>query len=385
VSGFADELSPGSRWEARIGAVRVLYGEGRIAELGRLARELGGRRVLLVTDRGLVEAGHAAVAERALREADLAVRLLAEVSPNPTTLDVEAGLAFALADPDGPPDLLVAVGGGSVMDCAKGINFLLTNGGRIEEYWGFAKAARPLLPSLAAPSTAGTGSDAQSYALIAHPETGRKMACGDPGARFRAVVLDPALTASTPRRVAAQAGVDALTHAVESAVSTKSHPASVLLSRTAWQRLAGAFEASLAPRASGDSRGAMLLGAHLAGAAIEASMLGAAHAAANPLTARFRIPHGEAVGLVLPAVVRFNAPVAEAGYRELARGGAEEVAGRFEELRRVAGLPARIGERGVPRAALPALAELATQEWTGSFNPRPVSASDFLDLYESSY
>src|SRR5262249_46843259 len=142
---------------------RVVFGPGCLSRLGEFARDLGGRRVLLVTDPGLEAAGHPQRAVRYLRAARLEAFVFDEVRENPTTIQVEAGAAFARAR---AIDLIVAVGGGSAMDCAKGLNFLLTNGGRIADYLGFGKATRPMLPSIGVPTTAGTGSEAQSFALI---------------------------------------------------------------------------------------------------------------------------------------------------------------------------------------------------------------------------
>jgi alcohol dehydrogenase len=383
-TGLLPDPAAGDRWDAMVGATRLLYGAGRLADLGAEARALGVRRALLVTDPGLRQAGHAEAAERSLAEAGIASATFWEIDSEPSTLHVEAGLRF-VRESGSQPEVIVALGGGSAMDCAKGINFLLTNGGRMEDYWGFAKASRPLLPSLAAPTTAGTGSDAQSYALISQTGSGRKMACGDPGARFHLVILDPRLTATAPRQVAGRSGIDALSHAVESFVCTRRNPSSAGWALDAWRRIGAALEPSLSTTVPEEVRGQMLLGAHLAGAAIEASMLGAAHAAANPLSARYRIPHGEAVGLVLPAVVRFNAPAAEALYRELDAGGSEAVARKTETLRDAAGLGNRLRAFGVDEGSLGDLARLATEEWTGGFNPRPVSEAGFLEIYEAAF
>jgi alcohol dehydrogenase len=364
--------------------VDLLYGAGRLAEIGTTATAHGAGQVLLVTDPGVREAGHAEIAERSLADAGAAVTTFWELDPEPTTEHIEAGVRRARQD-DSPPELIVAVGGGSAMDAAKGINFLLTNRGRMEDYWGFAKAEHPLLPSLAVPTTAGTGSDAQSYALITQIGSGRKMACGDPGARFRAVVLDPDVTATVPTTVAGLAGIDALSHALESFVCSRRNETSSGLARRAWSWIEASLELSLGEGSCEVVRGKMLLAAHLAGAAIEASMLGAAHAAANPLTARFRIPHGEAVGLVLPAVIRFNSGEVEGLYRELHPDGGEGVAGRVEALRSAAGLAKSLRDAGVPRDSLADLARRATDEWTGQFNPRPALEKDYLELYEASY
>ena len=364
-----------------MGSVRIVAGPGRLSDLPELVAEIGARRVLLVTDPGLEAAGHP---DRALAALDGKVETLVfdDVEENPTTRHVERGTVFAREE---SIDAIVALGGGSAMDCAKGINFLLTNGGRMEDYWGLGKASRPMLPSIAVPSTAGTGSEAQSYALITQPDTGRKMACGDPKARFRSVILDPEVAATAPRTVAAATGMDAVSHAVETSVSRRSNPVSRMLSRAAWRLLAGRFSTALASPSELEAVAAMQLGAHLAGAAIEASMLGAAHAAANPLTARHRIVHGEAVGLMLPHVVRFNGSGADSFYRELEPAGSARLADRLEEFRRQAGLAEQLRERGVEQGSIPELAEMATREWTGEFNPRPLTARDFEELYEAAY
>src|SRR5262249_43304050 len=179
-------------------------------------------------------------------------------------------------------DLIVSVGGGSAMDCAKGINFLLTNGGHMADYKGFGKARKPMLPSIAVPTTAGTGSEAQSYALIADERTHMKMACGDPKAAFKIALLDPQGTVSQPPKVTSFTGIDALAHAVESYVSTKRNPQSMMFAREAWRLLEANFETVLREPGNLAARGAMQLGANYAGTAIENSMLGACHACANP-------------------------------------------------------------------------------------------------------
>jgi len=368
-------------WSADIGGVRVHAGPGALDLLGSLARELGGSRVLVVTDRGVRAAGHVDAALASLQSAGLAAEVFDGTEENPTSLHVEKGRRFAAAF---GPDLLVGLGGGSAMDCAKGINFVLTNGGRMEDYQGTGKAGKSMLPSIGVPTTAGTGSEAQSYALISHPETHQKMACGDRKARFREVILDPRLAASAPRQVAATAGIDAVSHAVESHVTKKGNPVSRMLSREAWRLLAASLETALASPGDLDAAGDTLLGAHLAGAAIEASMLGAAHSCANPLTAHFGIVHGVAVGLMLPHVVRFNAeaePVREL-YRDLYSGN---LAARIEDLRAAADLPAHLENCGVDAASLPGLAAEASRQWTASFNPRPVDTASLLSLYEAAF
>ncbi len=364
----------------------MVFGPGSLARLGELTRELGGQRVLLVTDPGLKAAGHPARALEALRGAGLEAFLFDGVEENPTTRQVHAGLAFARQH---RIDFLVAVGGGSSMDCAKGINFLYTNGGQMIDYKGFGKASRPMLPSIGVPTTAGTGSEAQSYALIADEKTHLKMACGDRKVAFKIAILDPEVTVSQPALVTAVTGIDALTHAVESFVSTRRTPLSQAFSREAWRLLESNFEQVL--RAPGDvnARGLMQLGANLAGLAIENSMLGAAHACANPLTAHYGLTHGIAVGILLPHVIRYNSPVVGGLAHEtgLVNGdgatAGEALARRITDLMRGAGLPTRLSACSVSPGIFTVLAEEAAQQWTGKFNPRPVSEADLLALYEA--
>jgi alcohol dehydrogenase len=369
---------------------RVVFGLNAVDRLGELARELGARKVLLVTDAGLVAAGHAEHALRAL-DAALEVVVFDRVRENPTTRDVDACVEVARA---AGVDALIGLGGGSSMDTAKGCNFVLTNGGRMQDYWGTGKATRPMLPLIAVPTTAGTGSECQSFALIADEETHQKMACGDPKAAPRVALLDPALTLSQPRRVTACTGIDAVAHAVETAVTRRRNELSWLYSREAFRLTALNLPRVLERPDDVEARARMQLGAAHAGTAIEHSMLGAAHAAANPLTAHFDVIHGQAVGIMLSHVVRFNAAdaAAAAGYRELAEyagllgNGAspvEALAGWLEALLAAAGLSSSLAECGVTAASIPALAAEAAQQWTATFNPRPLTPADFEGLYRA--
>ncbi|MGA2133703.1 MAG: iron-containing alcohol dehydrogenase [Bryobacteraceae bacterium] len=355
---------------------RVLFGDSRFAELGGLAQSLGFRRTLLVSDPGLAATGYPA---QALAMLGAHAQLFDRFSPNPDTEMVDAGRVLAAAH---NIDSIVALGGGSSLDCAKGINFVLTNGGNMRDYWGFGKAACPMLPMIAVPTTAGTGSEAQSYALISDAETHVKMACGDPRAAFRAAILDPLLTCSQPRTVTATAGYDALSHAVESYVTTKRSPASVLFAREAWWLLSANFERVLRDPEDLEARGAMLLGAHYAGIAIENSMLGATHACANPLTARYGTTHGVAIAVLLPRVVRWNLPAAGKLYDELSFVDFPDF---LAELATAAGLPNRIRDLGIPEDALSMLAGEAAAQWTGRFNPRPFDAAAALEIYRAAY
>jgi len=363
---------PGSR-------VKIVSGAGVLAGLGALVKSEGGSRVLLVSDPGITAAGHVERAVRSLYPAGLTVRVFDEAGENPTTIDVGKGVITARPF---RPDLVVGLGGGSAMDCAKGINFLLTNGGKMQDYWGVNKATKPMLPMIAVPTTAGTGSDAQSFALITDPETHQKMACGDTKALPRLAVLDPDLTATTPPKVAAATGIDAIAHAVETAGCNKRTEISRRLSRQAWSLLEPAYERVMRNPEDAPARQDMLMGAHVAGAAIENSMLGAAHSCANALTALCDTVHGVAVGLMLPHVIRFNAAAGANPYASLA-DDAEKLALRVERLLDAGQLPGRLSEVGVSQEMIPKLAEFAAKQWTATFNPRKVGPAEFRQLFQA--
>jgi alcohol dehydrogenase len=370
---------------------RVVFGPGSLARLGPLARELNFQRTLLVADPGIVKAGHVAHATRRLEEAGIDVTPYHDFGENPDSAMIDAGARFArpLA-----VDSIVGLGGGSSLDCAKGINFVLTNGGSIGDYRGYGKAGTPLVPMIGIPTTAGTGSEAQSYAVIADATTHMKMACGDPSAAMRIAILDPELTFTAPRHVTAMAGFDAIAHAVETAVTVRRTPLSDTFSHRAWQLLANAFERVLLHPLDADARAAMQLGSHFAGIAIEQSMLGAAHACANPLTARYNLAHGLALAILLPHVVRWNAAAALDRYaalmgspRRRARDeeAAETLALKLEDLARASGLAMKLSDKGIEERALSDLATQAAAQWTGTFNPRPFDAAGAMEIYRAAF
>ena len=373
-------LPPGLSAILSVSRTQVVFGAGALARLGALCAERGASHVLLVTDRGIVAAGHADRAQASLQQAGLRGALFDGVAENPTTEHVDQGVKLAR---EAGIDFIVGLGGGSALDCAKGINFILTNSGRMQDYWGVGKATKPMLPAIGIPTTAGTGSEAQSFALITDPVTHQKMACGDTKAAFLLAILDPELTRTCPRAVAAATGIDAISHAIETAATKRRNELSLALSREAWNLLDRSFERSLYNSEDDEARADMLLGAHLAGAAIEQSMLGAAHACANPLTARFGLPHGLAIGIMLPHVIRYNS--IHANYYQALDADPARLTSRVEQLRGAAGLPSCLRELNVPECALPSLAGEAAKQWTAGFNPVAVGAVELLEIYARAY
>jgi alcohol dehydrogenase len=250
---------------------------------------------------------------------------------------------------------------------------------------------------IAIPTTAGTGSECQSYALISDDQTKRKMACGDPSALPRITLLDPELTLSQPNSVCMATAMDALAHTLESAVCNKRNPSSDYHAMHGFSLLVRNMEQVWQCPDDLDARGAVLLGAAHAGAAIERSMLGAAHALANPLTAKKGVIHGQAVSLTLPAVMSYNSQDSTSLhiYAEMAKvaGIAEsgssnnhafdQLISTVMRLRKTAGLPELLDAVGCQDLDLEELAQDASEQWTASFNPRVVDAPELLRIYYS--
>ncbi|NND96724.1 MAG: iron-containing alcohol dehydrogenase [Pirellulaceae bacterium] len=368
---------------------RFVFGEGTIERLGELAASFKPRCVLVVTDAGLIDAGHFDVGVASLRKSGLRVESFHDFGENPTSDMVDAGVRRAS---EVKPDLLIGLGGGSSMDCCKGINFVYSCGGTIHDYQGVGKATTDMLPMIAVPTTAGTGSEAQSFALISDAKTHAKMPCGDPRAACRIAILDPLLTVTQPQRVTALTGIDAISHAIETYVTKRRNPMSVTYSRRAFGLLAQGFSTVLQQPNNIQARSQMQVGACFAGMAIETSMLGAAHATANPLTAHHDITHGQAVGMMLPAVIRFNGSAHADWYAELLREvdptvptaeAPERLAQMIVAWLREAGLATSLDELSIPSSGIDTFVQDALKQWTGTFNPIPLDAQLVSELYRA--
>lgn len=363
---------------------RIIFGPKSIERLGEAALMSGGTRVLVVSDPGIVTTGYTRRAVSILQSNGLEAFEFSALASNPTTSHVTTGLAAAR---EHQIDLIVGLGGGSSIDCAKGINFLLSNGGEMKDYWGVERASKSMLPLIAIPTTAGTGSEAQSFALITDEKTGQKMACGDLKATPTTAVLDPELTLTQPFEVTAFTGIDAICHSVEAWVTTKRNPISEVFARQAWLLLSSNFPLVIREPNNLEVRSSMLLGSYYAGMAIENSMLGAAHSCANPLTAHHGVTHGAAVGMMLPAVIRFNAQHVGSLYTQLNGSfcGAGELAKKVENWMDLAKLPTRLREYEISQKELPQLARDAAREWTIKFNPRAISVDELVGIYKNVY
>ncbi|HMQ21844.1 MAG TPA: iron-containing alcohol dehydrogenase [Planctomycetota bacterium] len=371
---------------------------GPLDAIATVVKGLAAERAFVVTDPGIVVSGHAGRLLDLLFEARLSACGFDAVRENPTEVDVarcSAAVESATVERFGgrEPDIYVAIGGGSSIDVAKACMLVRGGGGSIGDYRSAADRGLRLPKLIAVPTTAGTGSEVQSFALIGSEETHEKVACGDPAIAPHIAFLDAGLTLTMPPFVTACTGLDTLGHALEALVTKKGNEVSRRCALASFELANHAFERVLKDGSDLEAREAMLRAAALGGLAIENSMLGAAHSIANALTASLGLAHGEAVALALPHVLRFNAelPPVAAVYAEAARRcglastsdddrvAAAKVAERVEELTRLAGVEV-LARRRLDDSASRGLATVAARQWTASFNPRPVDERDLEGL-----
>lgn len=368
---------------------RIEFGVGRLAQLPTLAVSLGARRVLVVTDPGLVQAGVAQQVLDVVLGAGLPATLFSDVESDPSIASVEAGLARARAE---ACNVVIAVGGGSAMDAAKAIALMMTNEGRIQQYEGLDKVPKAGAPLIAIPTTAGTGSEVTIWSVLSDKVAGRKVSVGSRFCCPAIALLDPALTLSLPPLVTAATGMDALTHAVESYVNKASQPVSALFARDAIARIAGNLRQAVWRGTDIEARREMMLASLYAGLAFNATRLGLVHALAMPLGARWHIPHGVVNAIMLPSVMRFNAAGNVAGYADIARLFGEQApsdrlladraAAAVQQLRADIGLGFNLRRYGVAEddASLADVAREAMESGNVSVNPRVATAEDLVAL-----
>ncbi len=365
---------------------RVEWGSGAVTRVADAVCALGATGVFVVSDAAVAAAGHL---ERLLAVLPGSVRTTVydRVEPEPTTAAV--GLAAAALGAAEGADVIVSLGGGSVIDTAKNAGLLALNGGALSDYEDGAdpaRAIRRVLPHIAVPTTAGTGSEATAWAVFVDPGRRLKTAVYDPRLIPAVAILDPDLTVSVPPEVTAGTGMDALTHAAEAYLSQLANPATDALALQAAGLVARHLRRAVAEGADLEARAGMLLASFLAGAAFSNSSCGLVHTLSEALGGFYRLPHGVTNGVLLAPVLDFNAPACPervARLRGVLAGGAGGDAGAA--VRRLAadiGLPRSLAELGVPRADLPALAAAAFEWANDAGNPRDVTLDQVRELLE---
>jgi alcohol dehydrogenase class IV len=368
----------------------IHYGVGALDELGATARQLEIRHALLVTDSGMVRLGVAEQAQQRLEAAGTRVTRFDGVEPDPTLRNVQAGLARLQRPGEGPAcDGLIAVGGGSSIDCAKAIAVQATNPEQLPAWMGMEKIPRGGLPVIAVPTTAGTGSEVTRVMVITDTDRDVKMMFASRHCVCAAAIVDPALTLSMPPALTAAVGVDALTHAIEAYVSRLAQPMTDLLALSAIRLIAGDLRAAYVDGQNLEARSQVMLGAMQAGMAFSNASVALVHGMARPLGACFHLQHGLSIAVLLPVVTGFSREAAPERYgRIAAEMGAADVVTAIRALNREVNIPSLRG-LGVDAARYEALLEKMAADALASGspanNPRPPTAAEIVALYRQAY
>ncbi|MCB9707797.1 MAG: iron-containing alcohol dehydrogenase [Myxococcales bacterium] len=373
---------------------KILFGEGSIDEVGREAKRLGGTYALLITDAGVAATGIVDAVGRTLKQAELTYSTFEGVSTNPTEAQARKGTeAFAAAK----ADVIVAVGGGSVIDVGKLVRLMAAHRGPLSDYddakGGSEKITEPMAPLIAIPTTSGTGSEVGRSAVATLASTHAKTVFFSPRLIPNVAILDPSVTVTLPAKGTAATGFDALTHNIEAYAAKGEHPMADGIALYAVEIIAQYLHTAVQSPEDLEARGAMQKAAMMGAVAFQKG-LGACHALAHPLSAEFNVHHGVANAICLPAVLDFNRKAVPARIARLARilgarGESEETlafecSGAVRKLRKSIGLPEGLTEVGIEEAAIPHLAELAYADNSHRSNPRSCTVDDFVALYQAS-
>jgi alcohol dehydrogenase len=372
---------------------RIEFGEGVVSRAGEEALALGAKRALLVADKGVIGAGLTKPVEESLKAAGIPYSVYDQIVPNPRDIHVEEGFGAAK---EAGADVLVAVGGGSSMDTAKGIGTLLTHGGKVQDWCGFQLLKRPITPLICVPTTAGTGSEVTPFAVITDTTTHVKLNIFDPKAAATVALVDPSVLLGLPSAIMASTGVDALTHAVEAYTCRLASPHTDAYALYAIERIIGNLRQAVESPDIGSCTG-MMLGSTIAGIAFGYSDVAAVHCMAEALGGRYDTPHGVANALFLPTVTEYNIPADVRKHADVARALgvpaegkdpealAMEGVGVIRKLCEDVGIPKMKDLPEIDPADFPALAEASEQNVSTPSNPREVTAEDYLYLFRKAY
>ena len=373
-------------------APEFLFGEGAIDLAGQYVKNLGGKKVLLVTDPGVRAAGWADRVTASLGRVDLPYVIFEDVTENPKVAEVKAGARLYEA---AVCNVIVAVGGGSPMDCGKAIGIVVSNRRDIEEFEGVDLVEYPIPPLVCIPTTAGSSADVSQFAIIADTSRRTKMAIVSKAVVPDVALIDPqTLTTLSPYQIACT-GMDALTHAIEAYVSTAHSPITDLHALEAIRLITSNLPGAVTHPSSLEYQGSMMLASLEAGLAFSNAILGAVHAMAHSLGGYLDLPHGECNAILLTAVVAFNYSSCPERYDRIAEamgivlhpddGGArkDRLVEFIANLRNTVGISPTVGRLGVKKTDIPRLAEFALQDACMATNPVMMRRGDIEGIYES--
>ncbi len=368
------------------------FGPGARRELPGVVERLGFKKALVVTDKGLMKFGVAKMVLDVLDEASIPYEIYDEVKPNPTVTNVKNGVA---ACKNAGADFIVAIGGGSAMDTAKGIGIICNNPefSDVVSLEGVADTKKKSVPIIALPTTAGTAAETTINYVIIDEEKQKKMVCVDPNDIPCVAIIDAELMYSLPKSLTAATGMDAMTHAIEGLITKGAWELSDMFEIKAIEMIHRYLPIAVNEPTNPEGRNGMAVAQYVAGMAFSNVGLGVDHGMAHPLSALHDIPHGVACAMLLPTVMKFNAPAALPKYVDIAKAlgvykdgmtqqeAADAACAEIDNLSRLVGIPAHLSELGITEKDIDALADQAIQDVCTPGNPREVTRDDIVALY----
>lgn len=368
------------------------FGPGARKELPGVVARLGYKKALIVTDKGLMKFGVAKQVTDVLDEANIPYEIYDEVKPNPTVTNVKDGVK---ALKDAQADFIVALGGGSSMDTAKGIGIVSNNPefADVVSLEGVADTKKKSVPIIALPTTAGTAAETTINYVIIDESKQKKMVCVDPNDIPVVAIVDAELMYSLPKSLTAATGMDAMTHAIEGLITKAAWELSDMFEIKAIEMIHRYLPIAVDEPTNPVGRDGMAVAQYVAGMAFSNVGLGVDHGMAHPMSALHDVPHGVACAILLPTVMRFNAPAALDKYVEIAKAvgvykegmskeeAAEAACNEIEALSRRVGIPQHLSDLGIYEKDIDALAEQAIADVCTPGNPREVTRDDIVQLY----
>jgi len=373
---------------------RVIFGSGVAQQVGECVKDLKGRKVFLVTDKTVAGLDAFKDVEKSLKEKGIDYCIYAEVDPNPTDIQVEKGAKLYKKE---GADVLVAVGGGSSIDSAKAIGILVNNGGSIRDYAGVDLFKNPIPPLIAIPTTAGTGSEVSIWAVITNTKDNYKMAPGGWKLLPKVALVDPLMMVSMPPLVTAATGMDALSHAIEAYCSPWAMPQTDAVAMAAIRLIVKYLGPAVANGSNMEAREGMAMGSLEAGMAFSSAGCGGIHALGHQLSTQCEMPHGMAMAIMMPPVMKFNIIACIDRFVDIAVAMGEQVEGlskreaaekaplAVRHLVKSVGLPTTLSEYGVDRKLIPNLAKWALKDGDLPGNPRVLTLEQIEELYRKAF
>jgi len=373
---------------------QIEFGVGSIKKIPDLVNNLGCKKIMIVTDKGVVNAGILDKITVLLENADIAYSVFDQVEPDPSTDTIEEVYINAKAE---DTDVFIAVGGGSSLDCSKGASLLTANTGKLQDYAGVNKVKNKGIPVIAIPTTAGTGSEVTIFAVLSDIKANTKFTVTSLLIAPDIAILDPELTLSLPSKLTASTGLDAMTHAVEAYTSLISEPISDSLALEAMRLIYIYLPRAVNNGTDLEARTQVLQASLLAGMAFNNAFLGLSHAIASPLGAHFHVPHGTANAVMLPYVMKFNYMAAPEKFIDMANAFGVKLNGNdlyenafcavdaIKKLVSLCGLPTTIREVGGKEELLDQVAEDALLSVQLKFNCRKANVNQIREILREAF